>query len=186
MDRDEPQMCQRSFQDRVDVVVTVEPIEKGFHFRVEPVGGGGLVMYAFMSLGAGDNPHRPRRVVAPRSDDDLSHAAATSRKQRCMPTKPPLCGEFVAEFLRGVEHHLDDTFDVAVDRRQGRSLDSQAAGNRGPNLAPVQDLAFDLAGLEHVFGQRLENGLLAQRKAERVHATYQLSLSMPDRRKLPG
>src|SRR5438132_1247858 len=97
-----------------------------------------------------------------------------------MPTKQSLFREFVLKSLRGVEHHLDDAFDVAVGGRQGRGLDPQATGNRGPDLVLVQDFAFDFAGFEHVFGQRLKDRLLAQGKTERVHAANQPSLAMPN------
>jgi hypothetical protein len=65
------------------------------------------------------------------------------------------------EFLGSVQHHLNHAFDVAVGGRQACNFHPEAARNRGSDFLLVQDVAFDLAGFEHVFGERLENGFLA-------------------------
>ena len=66
-----------------------------------------------------------------------------------------------------IEHHLDHALDVAVGRNQATDIHAQPARDRGAHLIRVEDLAFDLAGLEDILGQRGEHGLVAQGKAER-------------------
>jgi hypothetical protein len=103
-----------------------------------------------------------------------------------MPTVQPVFGEFFFVLLRGVEHHFDDAFHVAVGGRQRSHFHSEAARDRGPYLILVEDFAFDLAGLEYVFCQGLEDGFLAERKTERLHTANEAALAMPDSCKLLG
>ncbi len=65
--------------------------------------------------------------------------------------------------LRRVQHHLHDAFDVTVRRLQPADVDSEPASDRRAHLLGVQLLAFDLAALQDVFGERAENGLLSER-----------------------
>jgi hypothetical protein len=103
-----------------------------------------------------------------------------------MPVEQPFFRERIFEFLGGVEHHLDHAFDMAVSGGQGSGFDPEPARNRGSDFSLVEDFAFDLAGFEHVLGEDLENGLLAHRKSQCLHAADQSSLAMPDGSKLSG
>ncbi len=51
--------------------------------------------------------------------------------------------------LRGIEHRLDHTFDLAVGGRQGADIHAEPLGNRGAHLRTIERLAFDLARLKH-------------------------------------
>ena len=78
-----------------------------------------------------------------------------------MPCEQPLGGERLVVMARGVEHHLDDALDVAVCRLEGADVHAEAAGDGGADLFGVELFAFDLAALENVGGERLQDGLLA-------------------------
>ncbi|MCU0733303.1 MAG: hypothetical protein MUE84_17210 [Hyphomonas sp.] len=91
--------------------------------------------------------------------------------------------------MRCVQHHLDDTFHIAIGRGERSDLDAEAAGKRGAHLIRIKLLAFDLARFEDVFGQGAQNGLAAQRDTERFHASDQLALAQPEAsqlRRYPG
>ena len=103
-----------------------------------------------------------------------------------MPGEQPVSGKLFLVLLRGVEHHLHHTLDIAVGGRQRSHLHSETARDRGPHLILVKNFALDLARLEHVFGQGLEGGLLPQRKSELLHPADKSALAMPDCCKLLG
>ena len=44
-----------------------------------------------------------------------------------MPAEEPLSRQWLVVLLRGVEHHLHDTFDVAIRRLQPADVDSESA-----------------------------------------------------------
>ena len=87
-----------------------------------------------------------------------------------MPAKQPLGRQRLGIVLRGVQHHFDDAFDVAIGFDQTADIHAQAAGNGGANLLPVEQFALDLARFENIFGQGMENGFLTQRETKRLHA----------------
>src|ERR1700722_8977657 len=109
-------------------------------------------MHPLAPFDARDYLHRPRSIVTPCADNDLSHATASGRKQGRMPAEQPFSGELISEFLGGVEHHLNNAFDMAVSRRQGRGFHSEPARNRGADFSLVENFTFDLAGFEPVLG----------------------------------
>ena len=69
-----------------------------------------------------------------------------------MPAEQPFLRQRVLVFLGGVEHHLDDAFDMPVGRCQCPDIESQAAGEGGSHLVDVEDLPFDLARFQDVLG----------------------------------
>ena len=77
-------------------------------------------------------------------------------KQRRMPREQPLGGERLVVVARGVEHHFDDAFDVAVGGLERADIHAEAAGDRGADLFGVEFLAFDFAALEDIGGQGLQ------------------------------
>ena len=96
-----------------------------------------------------------------------------------MPAEEALRGQRLVVVLRRVQHHLDDAFDVTVRRLQPADIDSEPTRDRRADLVGVQLLAFDLAALQHVFGERAENGLLSDPEAERLHLADQAPLQVP-------
>jgi hypothetical protein len=76
---------------------------------------------------------------------------------------------------RGIEHHLDHALDVAIHRRQGADVDAQAAGDGRAHGLDVELLALDLAGLDHVLGERRQACLIAQRHADVGQTPHQQS-----------
>jgi hypothetical protein len=88
--------------------------------------------------------------------------------------------------LGRVEHHLDDALDSSVHRRKRSDVHAEPPRNRGADLLAIESLAFDLARLQNLFGQRLQGGLRAERKAEAFHSTNQPPLVMPNRRQRHG
>ena len=61
-----------------------------------------------------------------------------------------------------VEHHLDDALDVPVRGLQRAHVHAEPPGNRRPDLLGFQSLSLDLAALQNVSGQGLENGFLLE------------------------
>ena len=84
-------------------------------------------------------------------------------------------------FLRGVEHHLHHALHVALGSRQRADVDAQAPGDRGADLFLVENLALDLACLENVLGQGLQDGFRPQLKAKALHTPDQSPLPMAHR-----
>ena len=97
-----------------------------------------------------------------------------------MPGAQALVRERRGVALRGVERHLHNAVDVAVGGDQAADVEAQAARDGGAHLVLVQLLALDVAALENVLGQRLENGLVAERKAHALHAADQAALVVAD------
>lgn len=109
---------------------SIVPVEKRGHFGVRLSRRRRVIMHAFASVIAGDDLHRSCRRVAPGSHSDLFHVAAARRKERCMPAEESLCRELGFEFLSGVEHHLDNAFDIAICRRQSARVRAKATRER--------------------------------------------------------
>ena len=82
---------------------------------------------------------------------------------------------------RRVEHHLDNAFDLAVRRFDAADIDAETTRDRGTHLARVQCLALDVAALDDVFSEGLEDRLLLKRKPQGFHAAKQPALPMTDR-----
>jgi len=61
-------------------------------------------------------------------------AAPAGRKQRSMPAEQALGGEWIVVVLGRVEHHLDDTLDVAVGRLDGVRATSEPGPGQEPRL----------------------------------------------------
>src|SRR5262245_28898713 len=96
-----------------------------------------------------------------------------------MPSEEALGSQRQVVVLRRVEHHLHDTFDVTIRRFQGAYIHPELSSDRRTNLAGVEFLAFDLAALQHVFGERAEDGLLPDLEAESLHVADEAALKMP-------
>ena len=93
-----------------------------------------------------------------------------------MPGEQPLGRERLVVVARGVEHHFDDALDVAVRGLEGADVHAETAGDRGADLFGVELLAFDLAALEDVGGQGLQDGFLLKVEAECFHVADQAAL----------
>ena len=97
-----------------------------------------------------------------------------------MPAEQPFLGERRRKVLGRVEHHFDDAFDVAIRGGEGPDIHAEAAGDGGSHLILVEQLAFDFAGFQDIFGKGLEDGFSAEVEAERVHPAKQKALAMTD------
>src|SRR5437016_11221190 len=104
-------------------------------------------MHTLPSKGTGHNLHRPLRIITPPANGDFAHATVACREQRSMPAEYPFGGERCAVILRGVQHHFDHAFDVAISRRQSADVHTKTSGDRGPYLISVQNLAFNFGRL---------------------------------------
>ena len=78
------------------------------------------------------------------------HAAAPGREQGGVPAEQAFLRQRFLIFLGGVEHHLDDAFDMPVGRRQCPDIEPQAACDGGAHLVDVEDLPLDLARFKYV------------------------------------
>lgn len=72
---------------------------------------------------------------------------------RGMPAKQPIPSDRGCEVGRGIQHHLDHTFDVTIDRSQGTGVHAQSARDARTHRFDIELLALDLAGLDDVFGE---------------------------------
>ncbi len=87
---------------------------------------------------------------------------------------------------RGVQHHFDDALDVTVRRLQSAYIHPKATGNGRPDLFRIQLFALDLAALENVGRQGLEDGFLPQVEPESLHMADEPALAMTDAGKSVG
>ena len=101
-----------------------------------------------------------------------------------MPAEQAFLRQWILIFLGGVEHHLDDAVDIPIGRRHGPDIESQASSEGGAHLVDVEDLSLDLARFHDVLSQRVEDGLLAEPEAERLHPADQPALPVPHRTEL--
>jgi hypothetical protein len=60
--------------------------------------------------------------------------------------------------LRRVEHHLHDALHVPVSSPEPANVETEPARDRRANLIGIERLTFDRAALDHVFGERAEDG----------------------------
>lgn len=81
---------------------------------------------------------------------------------------------------RGVKHHFNDAFDVAVHCLRTSDIHTEAARDGGAHLAGIQLFALDFAAFDDVFGKRLKDGLLLKLEPQRFHVADQTPLLMAD------
>ena len=78
--------------------------------------------------------------------------------------------------LSGVEHHLNDTFDIALRGNKADDIHAKAPRDRRAYLAWVKLFAFDLTGFNNVLGKGLQDRLFAQPKTKHLHTPGQPAL----------
>ena len=139
-------------------------------------------MHALPAQWARHHLHGAGAIVAPAADLDPRHAAVTSGKQRGVPPEQTIFGQRFRVFLRGVENHVDDPVDMTVRRRKPTNVQPETARQRRTDLIAIENLAFDLTGLDDLFGERLQRGLVAQPQPQRLHAANQPALLVAHRR----
>jgi hypothetical protein len=81
---------------------------------------------------------------------------------------------------RSVEDHIHDTVDVPVYRSQGANVDTQTTCEAGANGFDVELFALDLAGLDNIFCERHEAGLVAEGQPDIRQAAQQEPLPTTD------
>ncbi len=131
VDGHEPEMRQGGLEHGIDRGRSVEPVEEPRHLRREPVGRRRFVVDPLLADRSGDDLHGACAVVPPGPDPDPVHAAAPGREQGGVPAEQAFLRQRVLVFLGGVEHHLDDAFDMPVGRRQGPDIEPQPACDGG-------------------------------------------------------
>jgi len=136
--------------------------------------------------GAGHHLHRAGGIVAPAADLDPGKAGIAGGKQCGMPTEQTLPRYRCLAVGRGIQHHLDHALNVPIDRGQGADVHAQPARDGRAHGFDVELLALDLAGLDHVLGERREARLIAQRHADVGQAPHQESLGTTDLGHGPG
>jgi hypothetical protein len=132
----------------------IQPVEEAAGFGLQAIGGRRLEMHPLAADGAGHHLHRATGIVAPAADLDLGKAGVAGGKQRGMPAEQPLPRHRRMAVGRGIEHHLDHAFDVPIHRGQGADVHAQPAGDGRAHGFDVELLTLDLAGLDHVLGER--------------------------------
>ena len=133
-------------------------------------------MHFLAAYRARDNLHRTCAVIAPRSDDDLAHAAASGRKQRRVPREKPLFGQGLQVAARRVEHHFDNALDIAIGGNQPADVHAEPPGDRRADLIGRELLSLDLARSDDVLGQRAKVRLAAQLEPEPLHLSEQAAV----------
>jgi hypothetical protein len=81
--------------------------------------------------------------------------------------------------LRQLQHHLHDAFSATVGGLQPVAIIPSRRATDGADLIGVQLPAFDLAALQHFFGQRAKSGFLSELEAEPIRLADQLALQVP-------
>ena len=180
MDGHEPEVRLSGLQHGVDGGGLVEPVEEHPHFAAQAGSRRCFEMDVLPAYRAGDYLHRAGPVVAPGAGRDPDQTAAARWKQGRMPAKQPFGRERLVIIACGVEHHFHHAFDSAVGGFESANVDAQAAGDGGADLCRVQLFAFDLSTLEHIFGEGVEDGLLSELKAKRLHMADHPALPVPD------
>ena len=137
-------------------------------------------MDALLARRPGNDLHRPCSAVAPSPNLNLVHAAAPGGKQGCVPRKQPFGCERLVKVACGVEHHFNDALNAAVRLLESADVHAEVARNRGSDLFGVELFPFDLATLEHIGGQGLQDGFLAEIESEGFHVANQPPLAMAE------
>ena len=68
---------------------------------------------------------------------------------------------------------LDHAIDMAIDRSECADVNAQPAGDGGTHGFNIELLTLDLAGLDHVLGERREARLVTQGHADVSQAPHQ-------------
>lgn len=97
-----------------------------------------------------------------------------------MPRKEPFDAERSIIMERGVQHHFDHAFDIAIRGFQCSDVHAEAAGQRVSDLLGVKPLAVDFAAFQNAGGQGLQHGLLTEIESERLHLTDKPALPVTD------
>src|SRR5207244_36378 len=103
-----------------------------------------------------------------------------SGKQGGVPCTQPFCSQWLVVVARSVKHHFDHALDMSVGRLQCTDIYAEATSNRGPDLFDIQLLALDFTALDHIGGEGLERGLLAEAESEGFHVACETPLSVAD------
>src|SRR5262245_35631825 len=138
-------------------------------------------MHTLPSHRTGYDLHRTRAVVAPGSHGDLREAALAGHKKSVMPREQTSDRERLCILSRCVEHHLDHAVDVAVRRSQPRDVQPHASSDGRADLVRIELLALDLAALDDVRRQGLEDRLLPKLEPQSLHVTQEMALPMANR-----
>src|SRR5688572_27758882 len=96
-----------------------------------------------------------------------------------MPAKQPLRRQRLVVALCGVEHHLDDAFNMTVSSLKPTDVETKPTSDGRADLIGIELLAFDLTALDHVLGEGAKNSLLFQPETERFHLADQSALQVP-------
>ena len=78
--------------------------------------------------------------------------------------------------LRRIEHHLDDTLDIAIRWQKPADFDSEPTGDRRAHLVPIKLLAFDIARFKDFLGEAMQHGFRAKLETEALHPSDQTPL----------
>ena len=108
------------------------------------------------------------------------NAAVPGREQRRMPTEQPFLSQRIGKMLRGIQHHFHHAFNIAISGDCARDVDAQPPRNRRAHLIGIQNLALNLAGLQHVQRQRRQHSFVLADETQPFHAANQPPLTMPD------
>ena len=80
----------------------------------------------------------------------------------------------------GIQHHLDHALDMAIDRRQGANIHTQTTRNARTDGGDAEVLAFNLAGLDNIFGERQQTCLTPRRCTDIGQPPEEKALSPTD------
>src|SRR4051812_32649805 len=106
-------MCKGSLDDRVTCLRLIKPFKKSSHLIVQLWSFRRSIMDFFPTNGAGYNLHRTFFSCPPGTNCNFLHSASCSWKEGSMPSKQPFVSKRGDEILCGVEHHFNNTFNVA-------------------------------------------------------------------------
>jgi hypothetical protein len=111
---------------------------------------------------------------------DLDQPAVAGREQGGIPSEQPILCQCGIAACCHVQNHVDYAFNMAIRRRERTDIDAKTTRNGRTNGRRIESLAFDLTGLDDVFCQCRQTGLLAQRHANVGQAAEQQTLGTAD------
>lgn len=177
---DEPKMAKPGLEQRRFVRCRIQPVDETTGFCIQMSSWRRLEMDFLAANGARHHLHGIAGIIAPAADFDPGQAGVSARKQRGMPAQQTLLRHGHMAVGGGVEHHVDHALDVAIDRGECADVHTQSARDGRAHGLNIEPLALNLAGLDHVLGERREARLVTQGHAGVGQPPHQESLGTTD------
>ena len=168
MDGHEPQVGHRCFQDRIDIVHIVDPIQEQRHFLGNICRCRGFVVNLLLSECPGDNLHR-FFSNSPTCHCYRMDTAAACGKQSGVPIEQTLLAQLIGVITDGIDHYLNNPLRVVI--RFGKTFggDPEMPRHRRTDPVCIQQNPFYLVGSDDVFSHNVQGCLGLNIESETAH-----------------